>query len=196
MNKLENSIKSSLNKNEVKEQLMKEKKSSLMEWVRFGLFLLFLVIVIPRCIGLTNVSGFSMLPTLQDGNWVLEEKVSKYFNEPNIGDVVTINEPQHGYKIIKRVMGLPGDTVEIKEGVIYVNQTPIPEITTEGVSVDMVAVTIPDEHIFVVGDNRTAGESIDSRDSSVGPIHMDNLEGYVVFSLKPFQSIPKPISLD
>ncbi|MEH7251218.1 signal peptidase I [Neobacillus niacini] len=193
---MENSLQSNVNKNKPKEQHANERKGSLMEWIRFGLFLLILVIVIPNCIGLTSVSGYSMMPTFQDGNLVLEEKVSKYLTEPKIGDVVTVNEPKQGYKIIKRVLGLPGDTVEIKDGIIYVNQTPIPEISTEGVSVDVAAVKVPEDHLFVVGDNRAPGESIDSRDPSVGPIHMDNLEGHVMFSLKPFKSIPQPISLD
>jgi signal peptidase I len=190
----ERKLEKTLNETEIKEAA--SKKSSLIEWARFGLILLFIVFIIHNSIGLTTVSGFSMMPTFQDGNLILEEKVSKYFRNPEIGDVVIINRQEEGYKIIKRILGLPGDTVEIKGGIIFVNQNPLPEITTEGTPPDMEAVKVPKNHIFVVGDNRTPGESIDSRDSSVGPIQEDEIDGYALFTLKPFGSIPKPISLN
>jgi signal peptidase I len=172
------------------------KKGAIMEWVKFGLLLLAIIIVIRSSIGITTVSGFSMLPTFHDGNVVFEEKVSKYFTSPKLGDVVIINKREQGYKIIKRVIGVEGDTVEIKNGIVYVNQEAVPEVMTEGVSNDMAAVKVPEDHIFVMGDNRTPGESIDSRDPYVGPMPLSSLDGYVLFSINPFGTIPKPINLN
>jgi signal peptidase I len=172
------------------------KKGSIMEWVRFGLFLLAIIIVIRSSIGITTVSGFSMLPTFHDGNVVFEEKVSKYFTSPELGDVVIINKREQGYKIIKRVLGVEGDTVEIKNGLVFVNQEAVPEVMTEGISNDMAAVKVPEDHIFVMGDNRTPGESIDSRDPNVGPMPLSSLDGYVLFCINPFGTIPKPINLN
>jgi signal peptidase I len=171
-------------------------KKSVWEWVRFILFMLAIAFVIPNVIGLTKVSGLSMSPTFQEGNLILEEKVSKHFGEPELGDVVIINKKEAGYKIIKRVMGLPGDTVEIKAGIIFVNGEAIPEIMTSGESEDMAAVAVPDGHIFIIGDNRAPGESIDSRDPSVGPVPLTDLDGHVLVSLMPLKKIPKHITLN
>ncbi|MFK9093339.1 signal peptidase I [Bacillus salipaludis] len=191
---MEKTMNGNFKKNEFNAEV--QKKSTLFEWVKFSISLLLIIIIIHNSIGLTTVSGYSMMPTFQDGNLVLEEKVSKYFKDPKIGDVVVINRQEQGYKIIKRILGLPGDTIEIKSGIIYVNQNPIPEITTEGFPPDMQAVRVPKNHIFVIGDNRNPGESIDSRDPSVGPIQTDEIDGYALYSLKPFGSIPKPINLN
>ncbi|MHC0037576.1 signal peptidase I [Pseudoneobacillus sp. C159] len=182
-------------KKEEPEIKQKDKKSSIMEWVRFAAGLLVIVILIRNSIGITTISGFSMLPTFHDGNVVVEEKISKYFFAPELGDVVIVNKLEQHYKIIKRVIGIEGDTVEIKNGIIFVNNEPVPEIMTEGVSEDMAAVKVPADHIFVMGDNRTPGESIDSRDPNVGPIPLSSVDGYVLFSLFPFGTIPKPINL-
>jgi signal peptidase I len=180
-----------------KKLIKSRKKNVIAEWSRFIIFILLLAMVIPNSVGFMTISGLSMFPTFKDGNLILEEKVSKYFTSPEIGDVVIINrEKEQGYKIVKRVIGLPGDTVEIKRGIVYVNKTPIPEIMTEGTPTDIASIKIPEKHIFVMGDNRTQGESIDSRDPSVGPISLSEIDGYVLFSLSPFKVIPKPINLE
>lgn len=175
---------------------IKKKSNSILEWSKFFLLLLVIIVVIPNTIGITKVSGLSMFPTFNDGNIIVEEKISKYFSQPELGDVVIINKKLQGYKIVKRVMGVSGDTVEIKEGIVFVNDKAVPEIMTEGDSQDMAAVTVPEGHIFVMGDNRAPGESIDSRDPSVGPIALTNIDGNVLFSLKPFGTIPEPITLE
>jgi signal peptidase I len=189
-----NSVNSDIKENELNNK--PESKGTIMGWVRFIVLLLAAVILIPKCIGFTSVSGFSMMPTIQNGSLIFEEKISKYFKEPQHGDVVTINQPEQGYKIVKRVIGLPNDTVEIREGIVLVNSEPIAEISVQGVSPDMEAVKVPEGYMFVMGDNREPGESIDSRDPSVGPMPLENLIGHVVYSLRPFHSIPKPITIE
>lgn len=171
------------------------KTRSIMEWVRFSLFLGLILFVIPNSIGITKVSGLSMYPTFEDGNIILEEKISKFFSSPELGDVVIINKDVQGYKIVKRVIGVEGDTIEIKNGYVLVNGEGLLEIMTEGTSNDMPVTTVPKNHLFVMGDNRAPGESIDSRDPSVGPIAISNLDGRVLFSIKPFLSIPKPLNM-
>jgi signal peptidase I len=181
------------NNHEIKQT---SKKSTIWEWVKFGLFLLVIVVLIRGSIGITTISGFSMFPTFEDGNVVFEEKISRFFTTPELGDVVIINKREQGYKIIKRVIGVEGDTVEIKNGIVLVNQVPVPEVMTEGISVDMAAVTVPEDHVFVMGDNRTPGESIDSRDPNVGPMPISSVDGYVLFSINPLGMIPKPIDIN
>lgn len=189
---MENAVTSLDHKREEKEKA----KNSIWGWIRFGLLMLLIAVGIPNTLGLSTVSGLSMFPTFQDGNFVLEEKVSKLFGPPALGDVVIINKEAEGYKIIKRVLGLPGDTVQIKDGIVFVNKEAIPEIMTSGKAEDMAEVTVPEQHIFVIGDNRAPGESIDSRDPSVGPVPLSDLDGHVLFSLSPFRAIPKHISVE
>ena len=171
------------------------KKKSIMEWIRFSLFIGMILFVIPNSIGITKVSGLSMYPTFEDGNIILEEKISKLFSSRELGDVVIINKDVQGYKIVKRVIGVEGDTIEIKSGIVLVNGEGLPEIMTEGTPNDMPVRTVPKNHLFVMGDNRAPGESIDSRDPVVGPIAISNLDGQVLFSIKPFHAIPKPLNI-
>lgn len=172
------------------------RKRSIMEWVRFSLFLGLILFVIPNSIGITKVSGLSMYPTFEDGNIILEEKISKLFSSPELGDVIIINKDVQGYKIVKRVIGVEGDTIEIKNGIVLVNGEGLPEIMTEGTPNDMPITTVPKNHLFVMGDNRAPGESIDSRDPAVGPIAISNIDGQVLFSIKPFHAIPKPLNIN
>lgn len=172
------------------------KRSTIWEWIRFILLMMVIAIIIPLSVGITKVSGMSMFPTLIDGNILLEEKISKYFSSPEIGDVIIINKKNLGYKVVKRVIGVEGDMVEIKEGILYVNQQSVNEIMTNGTPADMEMVIVPEGHIFVMGDNRAAGESIDSRDLNFGPVNISEIDGYAFFSLSPFQSIAKPIELE
>ena len=172
-----------------------KKKSSVMEWTRFIILILAILIIIPNSIGITKVSGFSMSPTFQDGNIIFEEKISKYFSTPELGDVVIIGSEQ-GYKIVKRVMAVAGDIIEIKDGIVLVNGQVINEIMTEGISEDMAAVQVPENHIFVMGDNLEPPEKV----STAGILVLVQflfpiLDGYALFSLSPFGSIPKPIEL-
>jgi signal peptidase I len=172
------------------------KRSAILEWARFILLMAAIAIMIPFSTGITKVSGMSMFPTLTDGNILLEEKISKYFSSPEIGDVIIINKENLGYKVVKRVIGAEGDSVEIKDGIVYVNNQAIPEIMTNGTSKDMEMVMVPKGHIFLMGDNRVAGESIDSRDSKFGTVNVSEIDGYALFSLSPFQSIAKPIEME
>ena len=119
----------------------------------------------------------SMLPTLELGDRVL---VNKLDTDPSRGDLVVFerpaNQPDDGIKdLIKRVVGVEGDTIEARDGVVYVNDEPLDEsYLPEGVqTANLDRQTIPDGHLFVMGDNR-----VDSADSRVfGPIDADLVVG-------------------
>lgn len=173
-----------------------EKSSSkLMGWIKYIIFLLFVFFIFHNVIGLTKVSGLSMSPTFEDGGFILVNKAAKFYKEPHLGDIAILSQPNQGIDIVKRIIGVAGDTVKIQNGIVYVNNEPIPEITTLGTSVDLDALKVPEGTVFVMGDNRTPGESLDSRDPSVGPISVNLIKGYVSYSLRPFHSIPKPLEL-
>ena len=169
--------------------------SKLVSWIKYIILLIFVYFIFHDVIGLTKVSGNSMNPTFQDGGLIMVNKVAKLYKEPKLGDIAIISQPDQGIDIVKRVIGVAGDVVKIQEGIVYVNNEPIPEVIVSGKSTDLVEQTIPDGSVFVMGDNRTPGESLDSRDPSVGPISVNLIKGYVVYSLLPFHSIPKPLVL-
>ncbi|MEH6938342.1 signal peptidase I [Bacillus sp. JJ664] len=179
----------------VKERVEKS-SSKLIGWIKYIFFLLFVFFIFHNVIGISKVSGLSMSPSLEDGGLIIVNKAAKYYKKPHLGDVAILTQPTEGIDIVKRIIGVAGDKVKIQEGIVFVNNEAIPEVATLGKSVDMEEVTVPDGTLFVMGDNRTPGESLDSRDNSVGPISINNLKGYVLYSLSPFHSIPKPLVLE
>lgn len=138
------------------------------------------------------VVGASMEPTLSNGQVLLMWKLDYKIGDPDRGDIVVIKEDQDKLdhkSLIKRVVGLPGETLEIRNGKVYINDE---ELSPDYVSVDtngngLTKVEIPEGMYFVMGDNRS--NSRDSRDSTVGLISRDNIEGKVGLRLWPFDSI-------
>lgn len=166
-------------------------KSQVFEWVKFIATVVIVYFLATHIIGFTRISGFSMNPTLKDGSIVAVNKLSSYVGKPDYKDVVVINRESKGYEIIKRVIALPGDRVSIKNGFVYVNDSTISESYTQGISEDMEEVTVPQGDVFVIGDNRDAGESLDSRDFSIGSLPIASIKGYALFSILPFYKIAK-----
>jgi signal peptidase I len=176
-------------------QLSNKKKSEVWGWIRFILLLAIAYILISNMIGLTRVSGNSMNPTLKNGNILLINKIPLFYSLPKYGDVVIIKDARMDYNIIKRVIAVQGDRVAIRKGVIYVNDAPLPELYTIGKSNDMQEQTLGSGYFFVAGDNRVTGESLDSRDPKLGPIHIKDIKGYAAISLFPMHRIAKPLKL-
>ncbi len=133
------------------------------------------------------VEGYSMEPTLHNGERVLVEKLSYRLRKPKRGEIVIIQNPlQKKEKYIKRIIGVPGDFIEIKEGSVYLNGI----ILQEEYIAEPVAFwynkyfLVPEGHVFVLGDNRN--HSDDSR--RIGPIPYDNILGRVLFVYWPFEN--------
>ena len=134
----------------------------------------------------TTVHGESMFPTLQDGDHLLMDKVSYRFKEPERFDVIVFSyQYKENTYYIKRIIGLPGDTVKISNGVIYVNGKALIEhygndsIEDPGLAAN--EIVLEEGEYFVLGDNRNS--SIDSREPSVGNIKRDNIVGRVLMCL-------------
>lgn len=170
-------------------------KTQVFDWIKFIAKLFIIYVLITNTIGLTKVSGLSMSPTLKDNSLILINKFSVHFGKPEYGDVAIINEQGKGYEIIKRVLALPGDKIFIKDGVVYVNNSPVPEVYSQGKSEDMKEQVVPEGSVFVIGDNREPGESLDSRDPNVGPQLISDIKGYAVVSLFPAYKISKPLKI-
>ena len=143
-----------------------------------------------------RVQGSSMCDTLQDGELMLVTKPEYLFGDPAFGDVVICRYPGRGLTFfVKRVMGLPGDTIEIRDNVVYRNGTAVeesyltPERNNNGF--DMPPFHLGEEEYFVMGDNRDA--SHDSRnyysDGTPSAITRNMICGHVRWVAFPFTGI-------
>ncbi|MFC4099189.1 signal peptidase I [Paenibacillus xanthanilyticus] len=132
----------------------------------------------------TEVQNVSMQGTLYEGQRLVEDKLSYRFNAPDRGDIVIINGPEYERRLVKRLIGLPGDVIDIQAGRLYINgelqEEPYVKGSTYAGSVSL-PYTVPEGHVFVMGDNRE--HSIDSRE--LGPIALSSLEGRAIFRLWP-----------
>ncbi|MNC10187.1 Signal peptidase IB [compost metagenome] len=117
----------------------------------------------------STVIGQSMQPTLYEGEKLIINKITLSFAAPGRGDVIVLHDPSTGPDrkeyLVKRVIGIPGDIIEVKEHQLYVNGelADEPYIDTEIQDSDFPALTVEKETYFVMGDNRHAGASKDSR---------------------------------
>jgi signal peptidase I len=142
----------------------------------------------------------SMFPTLEIGDRLIVEKVSYRFGDIHHGDIVVFQPPpqlqKQGYQInqafIKRAIGLPGDTVAVKDGTVYVNNQPLTEnYIAQPPQYNLTPVTVPESTIFVMGDNRN-----NSNDSHIwGFLPENNVLGHAVFRFWPLSRIGK-VSID
>ena len=128
----------------------------------------------------TQVSGESMETTLSDGDHLIVDKISYRFNEPQRYDIIVFPyRLEKNTYYIKRIIGLPGETVQVVDGYVYINGVQLDEhygndvMNEAGLAAEPLTLG-PDEY-FVLGDNRN--NSQDSRASNVGLIHRDELLG-------------------
>lgn len=139
----------------------------------------------------THVSGESMENTLDNGDQLIVDKITYRFQDPERFDIIVF--PFH-YKentyYIKRIIGLPGDTVQIADGTIYINGEVLEEsygrevMQDPGIAAE--PITLGEDEYFVLGDNRN--QSSDSRDPSVGLIHRDEIIGRAWLRIWPLNS--------
>ena len=122
-----------------------------------------------------TVHGQSMEPNLHENQRVIVDLVSYHFRMPQRAEIIVLDLPQHNTDpLIKRVIGLPGDTVEIKNGSVYVNGQKLNEPYLDQITAgDMLPQIVPEAHVFVLGDNR--GSSNDSR--YFGMVPFENILG-------------------
>ena len=156
-------------------------------------FLLYIVVVVLIALTIrafiaepTRVDGDSMIPTLIHNEDMLVEKMTYWFNDPLRGDIIICFYPGYTESCVKRVIGLPGETVAVKDGVITINGNPIDESPYwKGEIIgDVDPVTVGAREVFVVGDNRNGSK--DSRNPSVGCIPYAKVVGRVVAVVFPF----------
>ncbi|EJP21862.1 signal peptidase I [Peptostreptococcaceae bacterium AS15] len=169
-------------------------KKEIIEWIKSILFAIVIAFIITIFISPTVVKGESMYPTLQNNNYIILNKTAYWFSTPKRGDIVVFkshikDEKGKDKDLVKRVIGLPGDHIEIKYGNVYVNEelqneTYINGDYTDG-SIDLI---VPEGKIFAMGDNRP--NSFDSRADEIGTIDINSeIIGKALIRLYPFNEI-------
>jgi signal peptidase I len=161
-------------------------KSQKREWIESIIIAVVIAIIIKSFIFETVlVDGYSMLPTLTNNDRLAVSKIGYMFNGPEHGDIVVFKYPANPKLIfIKRVIGVEGDKVEIKNHKVYVNGTVLDEpYINERPLADFSEVVVPSDTVFVLGDNRN--DSRDSRYSDVGFVPRDNIRGEAVARMWP-----------
>jgi signal peptidase I len=132
----------------------------------------------------TGILQESMMPTIDPGDRIIVDCLTYRFREPKPGEIVVVHDPLDGKKdIIKRVIALGGDTIEVTEGLLYVNGAVVdePYVVNKDVVNGQARFTIPEGYIYVMGDNRP--RSGDSR--SFGPVGEDQIVGKVICVIWP-----------
>lgn len=128
-----------------------------------------------------RVSGISMTPTLEKGQVVLVDKLDR---TPSRGDLITLRSPADGRRMLKRVVGIGGDVVDIRDAVLYVNDVQVAEPYVDHRSIDALyygPVTVSRGAVLVMGDARE--DSIDSR--TYGEVPLGDVTGTVVGRMWP-----------
>ena len=175
--------------------------SSLFELLKtVALFAIVAIVIRTFLIQPFIVDGSSMEPTFHNQEYILVDKLSYHFHNPKRGDVIVFHPPFREDNFIKRIIGLPGDTVEVRGEVVRVNGTVVTEPYVNPTANQMAAtdgevattkVTLADDQYFVMGDNRD--HSKDSRE--LGPIPRTRFIGHAWLVLFPFDKlslVPQP----
>ncbi|MEP7202573.1 MAG: signal peptidase I [Ilumatobacteraceae bacterium] len=173
----------------------KRKRSGLAEWIIVVVVAISSALLV-RAYVLQQfaVEGTSMLNTLHPSDRVLVNKLSYHLHDPRRGDVVVLKRIESNAQerdLIKRVVALPGETIEYRDCQLLIDGTVVNEpyldpqiVSPNRCGADQPAVEVEAKHVFVMGDNR--GGSLDSRDNSVGQIAYSNLIGRAFVVMWPF----------
>lgn len=145
-----------------------------------------------------EVVGISMYPTLKNGERGFSSLIALKTEEFSRFDIVVVNTQQHGL-IVKRLIALPNETIEIKDSVLYINNQAVEQdflnyqykneyqqSTSDSFDRDFGPLTLTTDEYFVMGDNRPY--SLDSR-SEMGPIHLSNIISKDILIIYPFNEL-------
>lgn len=159
----------------------------ILSWI-FGMTAaVFIAFVVVYAVGMsTSMIGVSMEPELENGQQVLINRYAYLLTSPQVGDVITFlpNGNRNSHYYIKRVVAVPGDTVQIIGGRLYVNGVQVQETDFDKMADAGIAenpLTLASDEYFVIGDNRNNSE--DSRSANIGPVKGKDIIGKVWFHM-------------
>lgn len=169
---------------------MKSILKELMGWIVYIVIIVGLAWLIITFVGQrTQVSGSSMETTLSDGDQLIVDKISYRFRDPKRYDIVVFPyQYEENTYYIKRIIGLPGETVQIIEGTIYIDGEPLTAEEESLCSASMAGlaeypVELGEDEYFLLGDNRESSE--DSRFESIGNVSRSQMAGKVWLRIAP-----------
>ena len=179
--------------NEKETEQKMDVKKEIISWIGYLLFVVVVTYLIIHFVGQrTMVDGRSMENTLQDQDNLIVEKISYRFSDPERFDIIVFPPYDTKEYYIKRIIGLPGETIQIDtDGTIYINGEVLEEnygketIKNPGRAVD--AITLGDDEYFVLGDNRN--NSTDSRSTKVGNVKRSQIIGRAWVRIWPLNKI-------
>lgn len=151
------------------------------EYLPYVIIIVFVLLIRTIIITPVRVTGTSMDPTLKEGDILLLYKLGQI----NRFDVVVIDKSVEGDELIKRIIALPGESVEMVDGKLYINDTLSEDPYASGLNIDFNKVYLGEDEYFVMGDNRTV--SLDSR--VFGKIKRDSIKGTTKTRIYPFNKI-------
>ncbi|WP_270165317.1 signal peptidase I [Paenibacillus sp. SYP-B4298] len=168
----------------------------LLDWLKtFAIALVIVFLLHTFVFNLSTVKGQSMEPTLQDAEWLFVNKVVYLLGSPERGDVVIVEDPEHELKksefLVKRVIAVPGDRIEIRGKRLYLNGEQLVEPYTD-LDIednDYGPLTVEPGSYFIMGDNRHAGASRDSR--AFGTVAEGMIKGRADFILWPITDMKR-----
>lgn len=166
----------------------------LLGWIVYIIIIIALTYLIVTYIGQrTSVQGSSMETTLSDGDNLIVDKISYRFRDPSRYDIIVFPyQYEEDTYYIKRIIGLPGETVQVKDGAVYINDELLESdiygrepMNDPGIAAE--PITLGEDEYFVLGDNRN--NSSDSRSPSVGVLHREDLIGRAWVRIYPFSKM-------
>lgn len=172
------------------------RKREIVQAILFLLLAAFLFFAMPRYVAeRIIVDGDSMEMTLKNNDNIIIEKVSKHFGGYNRFDIIVFYPTEEAKKqgeryYVKRIIGLPGETVQILYGMVYIDGRPLPEnygfseMDHAGIAAE--PLTLGADEYFVLGDNRYVSE--DSRSVRLGPVPANRIEGRMILRISPLKS--------
>lgn len=197
---LEERVEEELQRQRIQDRRDRRKKSmkvlrEILGWVLYIFAVILVTYLIVTYVGQrTKVSGPSMEETLHDGDNLIVDKISYRFRDPERFDIIVFPyQYAEDTYYIKRIIGMPGDIIQIKDGYVYINNELLEEDvygkelideTKKGIADE--PITLGEDEYFVMGDNRN--HSSDSRDPSVGVLNRSQLIGRAWVRVYPFES--------
>lgn len=166
-------------------------KRELWDWTKSIIIAFVIVLIIHQFVfNLSKVDGQSMEPTLEDKERLFVNRIVYLIGQPSHGDVVILRDPRGGRQyLVKRVVALPGDTVEIRNQRLFING----ELKDEPYTATLIEdgdfgpITVEEDHYFVMGDNRYREQSLDSR--KLGSVSSHLIKGRAEFIIWPLNKI-------
>lgn len=169
-------------------------KQSAFEWIAIIISAVLISVFINHCvIETTEVVGKSMDPTLKEGERLFINKFIYNVSKPKRGDIVIFLPDSEGKNYVKRIIGLPGETVDINNGKVYINgqileETYLGDLRTYNLTSGKVfPYTLGNEEYFALGDNRT--NSYDCRSEEIGALTKSLMRGKVIARIYPVEDM-------